>query len=505
VNKRRVAAAGISVAALVTLAWPGPASAGSTLGGYTAVATATVIHLEVFEPVIPIPATPEGDFSIGYTASTVDSGPSSRALASYLWPGPVIGDGFEQLTGKPGSVYPVQVDSRYPATPSAPAKNTIQLTDGNGMTTSTDGNTTDADVTGLGIKNGGTNLLGGLGTGLSGLGQAPKSSSTSGTTAATVTPPVALPVPSGLADLVTASNLTSHSRTKVGNSSVTSTATAAASDVNILGGLLGLTGIKVTSTVTSDGTKSTSTGSATIGGIKILGVPLALGSAGISVGSSGFTLPAIPAALTNLLSQFGVSFKVSPVVKSISGPSASFAAQALVISIDTGPLKAALNGPLGALVNLLGSQAATQLAPLIQLKPKLVIELGDISTTASASPAYNGGGTPGGSTGGTTGGTTGGSTGGVPIGSGGTVPGVVIPPGTQPPGTVVNSTPPSTITPAALNLPPLGAIPRFLIFGGLILAAALGWVMWSAGGLLLGGSSTCQLGLRTGVPDLRKG
>ena len=494
-NKRGVWVAGCVSAALLALTWPGPASADSSLGGYSVTSSASVIHIEVFEPVLPLPSSPQGDFSIGYTAATADSGPSTRALASYLWPGAVIGDGFNQLTGNPNSVYPVQVNSRFPATASAPAKNTAQLTDGNGMTTSTDGVTTEANVTGLGIAGPDVNLLGGLGTGLSQLG---------GGKPTKPLPDAPVPVSSTLATLVTAKGVTSNTTVKVADTSVTSTSTAAVADVSILHGLIGLSGIKVDSTVTSDGTKSTSTGEATIGGLTIAGLKVSLGDSGLTIGSTPVALPALPSSLTTLLKSIGVEIDVAPVTKTATATSASFTGQALSVTIDTGPLKHALNGPLSTLINLLGTTAATQLAPLIELAPKLVLNLGDMSNSVSASPPYSGGG--GGGTvggGGVVGGSTGGTTGGVLPGTGP----IVIPgtPGSSGGGQQTTSSGGSQPTSASLSLPGLTSMPKFLIIGALLLAAAIGWAMQAAGGLLLGDSKTCRLGLNTGVPDLRKG
>jgi hypothetical protein len=504
--KRNRWIAGCSAVGLLALAWPAPADATSALGGYTASTSATVVHIEVFEPVLPLPSSPQGDFSIGYTASTADSGPSTRALSSYIWPGSVIGDGFSQLTGNPSSTYPIQVDSRYPATPSSPAKNAIQITDGNGMSTSTDGSTTTANVTGLGIAGQGVNLLGGLGSGLGQLGGQPPSTSK----------PIDAPVPvsSSLAALVSAKGITSTSTVKVTNAEVVSTSTAAAADISVLSGVIGLSGIKVTNTVTSDGTKSSVKGTATIGGLTIAGVPIALGDQGIVVGKTVVKLPSIPSTLTSLLKTLGVELHLSTVSKSTSGASSTFSGQALTISIATKPLKQVLNGPLSTLINLLGTEAATQLAPIVELAPRIVLQLGDATTSLSASPAYNGGGTGTGTT--TTGTGTGttttttGTGGTTTTGGGGIMTGGLLPPVGGSTGTT--STPTQTGTPGtsiqpvntAESLPGLGSMPRFLIVGALLLAAAIGWVMQAAGGVLLGDSKLCQLGLRTGVPDLRK-
>ena len=90
-------------------------------------AAGSPVKIEIYEPTIPIPAIPQAELSIGYTAIVADSS-SARARASYLWPGGPVGEGFKTIIenlglppelaepiGKQG--YPIQVNAVYPGGP----------------------------------------------------------------------------------------------------------------------------------------------------------------------------------------------------------------------------------------------------------------------------------------------------------------------------------------------------------------------------------------------------
>ena len=491
-------------ATLLTLAWPGASSAQTSLGGYSGVAQSAGIRVQIYEPVIPIPSNPQIDGSIGYAKASTDTGPVSRATASYLWPGDVIGDGFNQLVGNPNAKYPVQVNSRYPATSDSPAHNTAQLTDGNGMTTSSTDSATTASVTGLGVAGPGVNLLGGLGNGLgqlTGKSSSPKS-----------VPDLPVPVSSTLAALATLENLHITSSVVVGKDTVTSSARATMSSIKLLGGLISISGMDVRSQSVSNGTKASESGSLNAMQLAVAGQSFTLGDKGVQFGGTTTKLPPVPAALSTLLAKIGISLSYAPATQSVQGATGAQSTSGLVISIDTVPLKTALNlgglvAPLQQLIEKIPT-LGSQLAPLLGLGPKIVLTLGDVSSTATAAPAYAGGNFPvtgGGTTGptssggvvpaGSTGGSGGG--GGLPGGStGGT-------PGTGP--VAPAATAPTQTQATGFELPGLGAVPRGLILGGLALAALVGWGLRLVGGFLLGGGRSCAFGLPTGVPDLRNG
>jgi len=483
-------------AVIITLAWPGPSGADTSLGGYSGTALADPIHIQIYEPALPLPSSPQIDIGIGYAKAHTDTGPVSRATASYLWPGDVIGDGFNQLVkANPNAKYPVQVNSRYPATSDSPAQNTAQLTQGNGMTTSSNGFVTTASVTGLGVAGPNTDLLSGIGQGLGQLLGKNKPTKQ--------LPPLPVPVSSTLGGLITLQNMHSDSTVDVETKTITSTAHASMTAIKLLAGLITVDGLDVTSQTVSDGSKATATGSVTALQVSIAGQKLGFTDKGVEVAGSTTALPSIPSTVTSLLGQVGIGVSYAPAQRTVQGATGSYQTSGLSISIDTAPLKKALNvggivAPLQKLVERI-PKLGDNLGPLLGIGPKIVFTLGDVQTNSTAAPAYTGGIGAGGTVGG-------GSSAGSP---GGTLPG-----GTLNPGTTSGTTPgtPGTIAPVngsvaptALNLPGLGKVPRALVLGSLLAAALVGWGMKVAGGFLLAGGRSCAHGLATGVPDLRKG
>lgn len=499
-------AAVLGTATIATLMWPGPASGSTTLGGYTALAQAQVVRVQIYEPTIPIPSTPQIDGGVGFTRTSTDTGPVSRALASYLWPGDVVGDGFGTLLKNDKANYPVQVNSRNPPTDTAPAKNTVQLTDGNGMTTSSNDDTSTATVTGLGVAGPNTDLLSGIGEGLSKLAGKNKPTPK--------TPQLPVPVSKTLAGLATVENMKSETTVDLGAKSITSTARAFTSGATLLGGLISLGSFDVTSRTVSDGKKAVNSGSAAIGSMKIAGIPLDLTDKGVGLAGTHAKLPAIPSAVTDLLEKIGIKIEYLDTKQDTQGAGGSFSARGLVITVDTAPLKTALNiggltQPLADLIRKI-PKLGSQVGPLLGIGPKIVFEIGDVSTSATASPAYTGGTVPvpGGGTGNAGGGPGGDGTGGAgtttgaDTGSGGTGD---VGSGTAPSNDKPGGSAPAAVQPTGFDLPALGAVPRLLILGGLAFAVALGWLLRTAGGVLLGAGGNCARGLTTGVPDLRKG
>jgi hypothetical protein len=281
------------------------------------------------------------------------------------------------------------------------------------------------------------------------------------------------------------------------------------SEVKLLAGLITIDGLKVTTTTVSDGTKSTTSGSVFATDVKFGGQDLGLGGQGVSLGGTEQNLPSIPDSVANALEQIGLSFDFAPVSRSVDGATSSLTADGLVLSVDTQPLKTALN--LGGIVKPLQDliekipKIGNQIAPLLGLGPKIVFLIGDAHSQSTAAPAYSGGPIPGG--GSTTPSTPGSGTGGTSVSTGGGVP---ISNGGGPFPTSVPSAPGGVTTtpttqPAAFSLPGLSTIPRLVILGSLLLALAGGWLYWAAGRFIFGAGRTCAYGLSTGVPDLRKG
>ncbi|WP_435748053.1 choice-of-anchor P family protein [Nocardioides sp. SYSU DS0663] len=180
-----VGLATVLTAAVLPFATPAataaPAAAEDLDFNFSVEARATPLQLEIYEPVIPIPAEPQFELNLGYTQALAQSR-GGKGRASLLWPGDSIGEGAKTVIenlGLPPEVagplaaqgYPVQVNSNHPSGPATEANEqfpgTVMRTSAKeGEITAAAGFSTDCDVS---DQEGGS----GGGGGLPGLPEAP--------------------------------------------------------------------------------------------------------------------------------------------------------------------------------------------------------------------------------------------------------------------------------------------------------------------------------------------
>lgn len=424
------------------VAGPRPAQAPG-IGGFQARAQSSAVSIQVYEPTIPIPHEPQAELNVAYTRSTLATGPDGRGTASWLWPGDPVGDGFGTIVGDPEQKWPSQVNAR---TPDGEEKQ--ELTPGSGMRTSADADRVASKV----------NLVG--------LAAPP-----SGSPGLPGPPPGTAPAPPGMDVLARAEGVLSSTEVAVTDNGVTATARTAAKNIALLGGLITIDVVATRSTAGSTATKATADGLATITGVNVAGRKLAIDSTGVRLADQGADMPEVPKQVADQLKALGITISALPTKRSVKGAKGSLHANGLVITVDTRPLRSKLDtAPLNPIIELLPQELQDQLNLLLGLGPKIVYTVGEAQSTAA--PGAGPGGVPG--------------------------------PGDAPSG----AAPGKGDAPeqrAGVKLPPLGAIPRALLLGALVLAAAVGWALQRAGAVMLAGAGACDHGLVTGVPDLRKG
>jgi hypothetical protein len=512
---------------------PATAAPEAGYGGYSAVATAAPVRIEIYEPTIPIPATPQLEVELAYTTVEADSG-SALGRASWMWPGDPVGEGmktFVEQLGLPPQLgedgYPVQVNSGQPSgepqqadepfpgmvmRTSASAERTIaqagfspdgQVQDGAGRSGGDEGG--DEGTPGVPTLPGvpGADLLSSFGEAITG-----------GLTAAAEEPeeepaPGGAPgLPPEVAALVDFEGYTSSSQSAVVDDKVVTTARSALASATLLGGLITLEGVVATSTSTSDGAQGTTTGRAVLGGLTIAGQEFSAGPGGFTAAGQGAELPEVPEQLTQALGQLGISIGLPEPDRTVKGDRASGQVAGLVLDIDVKALRRNLDAlPLDDLIGALPNdppELKSTLQALTGLAPRVVVTLGVAETQVDTVkgltiptevPDNNQTGT---------GGTDGGD--GVDAGS-------AAPAGSAPaasaPGAATGGAPEAAgDLPAAelagSGLPPLYSIPGALLVGGIALAAVGGSWLRKIGVIALGGGASCTHGLDSGLPDLRK-
>jgi hypothetical protein len=553
----RSLAASAVVGVMLPVAAAAPAHAGDkqdpAYAGFSTHAVATPVRLEIYEPTIPIPASPQAEVELGYSTVEADSG-SSMGRASYLWPGDAVGEGFKTIIenlglpkelsgplGKDG--YPNQVNSSSPSGESSqadePFPGMVMRTNASAeKTVAQTGYSTDCQVDDAGSGPGG----GGGGTpglpplpgvpgvpGVPGLPGLPGSvgslsqllapsadSSRRGVTtskharaaAKAGEPESSCQIPAELAALVDFGGYVSTSSTTNTGSAVGATSRAALSDVELLGGVITISDVRAKAASVSDGDRGKPSGAAGYGTLAIAGQEFTIGPDGIEAAGQKQPIPGLPDDPAKALAQLGVTITVPKPSYERDGDKATSDVAGLVVQIDTHQLRQMLDPvPFDEIVGAVPDEAGqlkSLLGAAVHLSPRFVITLGDASTVVDTVkgidvPSTPTSADPGSTTGGGGGGATDTSATSPPSGATTGAPG-----GAAPAGDANADGDLTGAAPMGAGLPPLFSIPGALLFGGLALAAAGGSYFRKLGVLALGGTGSCPHGLDSGLPDLRK-
>lgn len=534
---RAVVAGGLVAAVLPLGAGAAPAGAadddGPAYSGYASLATATPVLVEVYEPSIPIPSTPQMEFQFAYSKVEADSG-SSLARASFMWPGDAVGEGlktFGEQLGLPPQLfekgYPVQVNARYPSDVQEqrdePFPGTVMRTRAaEGTASAKTGFSPDSELQEdeSADDKGGDEGEGGALPGLPGLPELPGLDLGSvadlliGKTGAQADPVPGMPP--GLAALIDFSGYVSTSRATDTGDVVRAKSRAQLGDVRLLGGLVQLSGMRTTATATGDGAKGKPGGKATWGTLSIAGQEFEIGPDGVTAAGNTSPIPGLPDDPAKALEQLGISFRMPEPVRERKGDKVTSTTYGLQVEIDTALLKPVISAlPTADLAELLPlpEEAAivkSLIGAVSSMAPRIVItlgkataevetvppieppdiDLGDDPTPPTQEKPEAGGGdkAPTGS----------GPTTTTPADSGPSSNGTAPPADSGADGTLNDA------APVNAGLPKLFSIPGVLLLGGIALACAVGSWMRRIGALALGAGAPCPHGLDSGLPDLRK-
>ncbi|CAM3456524.1 choice-of-anchor P family protein [Nocardioides dubius] len=511
--RRAAAALGAALVFGVALPWSAAADdeqepAAPTFGGYSSNAWATPVHLEIYEPSLPIPSSPQLEFMMAYSKAKADSG-SSLSRASWFWPGDPVGEGlktFGEQLGLPPQLfaggYPVQVNATYPSDaqsqrdepfPGMVMRASADETAAAGST----GFSPDSDVEETPAASGMVgNLLQTLGLGQ--LAGADKQET-------------GVPgMPAGLATLIDFNGYVSTSKSAVVDGEVQVTSKSRLGDVSLLGGLIKLEGVSTVATASSDGSAGKAGGKASYGGLTIAGQEFSIGPEGVVAMGKTQAIPFLADDPAKALEQLGVSITVPKPERSSEGNVTTSVSRGLVVEIKTEILTPLLSAiPFGQLAELMPAEAGlfkSVVAGLGSLAPRIVLTLGEARATLETVPPVSAPPTdetappasdPGASD----------DDAGTPAtdpGSTGT------PEAPSDPGTPTTDTPTDAagdlppVQPVAAGLPKLFSISGGLILGGIAAAAVAGSWFRRAGVLALGAGGACTHGLDSGLPDLRK-
>jgi hypothetical protein len=506
-----------------------PAQAGEgepAYSGFVTESQATPVHVELYEPTIPIPASPQAELSFGYSMVEADSS-TSLGRASYLWPGDAVGEGYKtiieslgfppQISGPlAGDGYPFQVNAGSTGKSSEQDEPfpgmVMRARSSDSRTTAQTGYSTNCQVEDGQQKEDGEEPPDGPGLpSVPGLPAPPSgTSSTSEKQHRSATPARAdssCKIPAELAALVDFGGYISTSDFANTGSVVTATSRSALTDVALLGGVITISDVHAGSVTLSNGQQGTPRGRSGYGTLAIAGQEFTIGPDGVEAAGRAQKIPGLPDEPARALSALGVTITAPQPKSRQQGAQATSDVAALVVTIDSAKLRHQLDAvPFDDIVNAVPDEAGELkkvLGAAVYLAPKFVITLGSAHTgvdtvqgiTIPTIPATAGGTQSGGTSSGSAGSTT---------AAGGTTAGAPAP--AAPPGNEAAPMADGNLQaePAAAGLPPLYSLPGVLLLGGIALALAAGSYLRRIGVLALGGAGSCPHGLDRGLPDLRK-
>lgn len=438
----------LAATALVGTSLPlasGPATAAEgdpPFAGYSSTTTSTPVRIEIYEPTIPIPASPQAELNLGYSVVKADSS-TSRGRAAFIWPGDAVGEGFKTIVenlGLPPEIsaplaengYPVQVNSNHPAGPEREADepfpgvvNRTRATEDKTFAEvgySTDcrlgepGADSDDSDDGDGGGGGGLPGLPGIpgmpaipGLGSLADGGGPAGSLSGGRADASAPSPAArerrtarasaaaedeveCQIPAQLAALVDLGGYAAESVVTSEPTEVRAVSRSAVGDVSLLGGVVTLSGITARAVAASDGAEGTSGGGADYGVLTIAGQKFRFGSDGFEAAGEASPVPGLPADPGKALEALGLQLLLPKPSFENDGDKATSTVQGIQVVIDTPVLRKQLDAlPLNALADLINQipeeagQLKSLLGAAVNLSPKIVITLGNATSVVDTS------------------------------------------------------------------------------------------------------------------------
>ena len=453
------------------------------LPGYTIEGEGAPLSMLLYEPVIPVPVDPgepHGEGSLSFTSTTLETGPQARAVASSIWPGPAVGDGFSTICECPEN-WRVKSESTYPSKNPTAAQ--------------------EAGPTGAGMV---TSALG-----LDVFSRATSSVSPN-------------------EEALAFGNVHSRTDSTVLRNTAIAKTVASAEDVSIGGGVIQIKSVRTYLEATSNAKKGLTDGVTEVSGLVIGGQGYTIDQNGLQpvegekAGDPVVELPEMPGA-AEMRKQLGIDIELAKHTEEVTGADATRSAGGLRISINTLVLKSAIteNVPVDDILGELPDQfdeLKANLAALRALAPQvdfvfgrgevraagvegidLDFDLGGPLLPPAAPPAGTTAPPPALDTGTA-----------APVGASAPAPSVA-PLGGAGGGPVVPSAQPLAApavagTQVAAELPDFfGGLPPGLVATGLVLAALGGRALAGFTGVAMSGvgGAICDRGARRAIPNLR--